>query len=1076
MNHKVLLLNAGYSLRGLMRKNPNLRDQFALLGIDFANEVVITDRNQLINQISQSVKENKLLLIVDNAPQLQAREILAQGFNKPLHKDPTAVENLQLYCSRTGRGNTEEMLRGTMIPQGATVLSDPACAQAGFVMSYPSINIVLVSGPSQSTLRLIVNQLYPVLLGKFFPGAVMVDIPLKEGREEDVQDYIERVQDRLYDFLPLLGGTADNPVLRLIAVKEDEKSSRQSCNSFLEDLVSECGNVTTIARIGMKGLRAVEKKQKKSAAVPTDFAQPATGDHPYAPVQQRELASQQKSSIYAVGGTVAAVQPERSTEGMMQQSSGLTDDYLIDGDDFSDDQDDWNEETEWEEKPKKKKKEKKVKKKERDYEEEKPRRSPIIKLLLLLFVLIFLGSVGYLGYYYWKSAQNRSTYESLREVYDSTTLFAPPGYPSDYDKSFAALWEINPDIVGWISIDDTDLDYPVVQTTDNTKYYRMNFEGEYSEHAVPFVDTEVDLKAPSSNIIIYGHNIRTDGQMFNILKGYKDLEYYQQHPVVQFDSVYHEGEYKIFSIFYTNTNASHGEIFPYHEFINAQSTEEMQNYIDDVMIRSIINTGVDVLPTDQLLTLSTCSYEFDDARFVIVARKVRDGESSSVDTSQATMNPTPLYPDIWYQLFGGTKPDEAQLKANLPQYSSSAQAEEPKDTVSAQLDETPMEIQDEEGTFSELADVKYAQTAQQTPAPQEQTVAVQSETEPPQEEATAQSEPPAQESQPEPQVMSEPEQPEQEESTAPQEQDQKQPEPEQPLEQEVPEEPEQTEPELPDKIQTVQEEEEPSMEEPDRIVDSSSLPTLSVQINGSTVRGSAEEIVGRVVEAEMGPTFQTEALKAQAVAAYTYVLYHNEQGTSPSVVAKDSVSSKVASAVQSVLGQALYYNGSYINSTYCASNAGYSMDAQHVWGSYVPYLVSVESPGDTTLKAYGATKTFSESQMAQYIEDYLNVDPYSWGSPEDWFSNPEYINGQYVDTIEVCGQTITGRKVRENLLKAQINSAAFEVTYDGNSFTFTTYGYGHGVGMSQQGADYYAQQGWSYQEILTHYYTGAQLH
>ena len=259
MNHKVLLLNAGYSLRGLMRKTPNLREQFALLGIDFANEVAVTDRRQLINQISQSVKENNLILIVDNAPQLQVREILAQGFNKPLHKDPTAVRNLEEYCSRTGRAIVDELMQSAMIPQGATVLSDPACAQAGFIMSYPSTSIVLVSGSARNTLQLIVNQLYPKLLGKYYPGAVMVDIPLKEGKEEEVQDYIERVQNRLENFLPLLGGTAENPVLRLIAVKESEKSSRQSCNSFLEDLVSECGNVTTVPLVGVKGLRAVEK-------------------------------------------------------------------------------------------------------------------------------------------------------------------------------------------------------------------------------------------------------------------------------------------------------------------------------------------------------------------------------------------------------------------------------------------------------------------------------------------------------------------------------------------------------------------------------------------------------------------------------------------------------------------------------------------------------------------------------------------------------------------------------------------------------------------------------------------------
>ena len=272
---------------------------------------------------------------------------------------------------------------------------------------------------------------------------------------------------------------------------------------------------------------------------------------------------------------------------------------------------------------------------------------------------------SYLGYYYFKSAQNRSAYQTLRDVYDTPTLIAPAGYPSGYSKDFAALWELNPDTVGWISIDGTALDYPVVQTTDNTKYYRMNFEGEYSEHAVPFVDASDDLQKPSTNVIVYGHNIRTDGQMFNILKGYTDLSFYQEHSVIDFNSVYHDGQYKIISVFYTNTHAEHGKIFPYHEFIDAQDAQQTQDYIDSVLVRSIINTGVDVRSDDQLLTLSTCSYEFKDARFVVVARKVRKGESASVDTSAAVMNPNPLYPDVWYQLFGGSKPDEAQLKAAL---------------------------------------------------------------------------------------------------------------------------------------------------------------------------------------------------------------------------------------------------------------------------------------------------------------------------------------------------------------------------------------------------------------------------
>lgn len=256
---------------------------------------------------------------------------------------------------------------------------------------------------------------------------------------------------------------------------------------------------------------------------------------------------------------------------------------------------------------------------------------------------------------------------------------------------------------------------------------------------------------------------------------------------------------------------------------------------------------------------------------------------------------------------------------------------------------------------------------------------------------------------------------------------------------------------------------------------SADTSNLSVKVNGEIVSSSAETIIARMVEAEMGASFQEEALKAQAVAAYTYVRYHNQKGEVPSVAVKDEVSDKVADAVKDVIGQAIYYNNEYINATYGASNAGRSMDAEHVWGVTLPYLLSVESPGDTTLKAYGATKTLSEQEVADAIEDFCGLDPYRYSAPENWFSNPEYINGLYVDSIDVCGQRMSGRKVREELLKFKINSSAFEVSYNGDSFTFTTYGYGHGVGMSQQGADYFAQQGWSYMDILNHYYSNVEV-
>lgn len=282
-------------------------------------------------------------------------------------------------------------------------------------------------------------------------------------------------------------------------------------------------------------------------------------------------------------------------------------------------------------------------------------RDKIRKIILLLAVIVFVVSAVYIGSYFYESFHNKKLNEDLSSLMGTGNI--PDGYPEDYLAKFAALYEQNPDIAGWLKIDGTGVDYPVVQTDrDNGEYYlRRDFTEASNQHGVPFIDNRVDQKAPSTNTIIFGHNMK-DGQMFGELTKYMDLEYYKEHPVISYDSVYREGKYKIISIFITNTMAEHGPVFDYHNFINATSDDNMAQFLNQMKLRTIINTGVDVDVNDTLLTLSTCTYEFKEARFVVVARRVREGEDAKVDVSKASVNPQPLYPDVWYQLYGGTKP------------------------------------------------------------------------------------------------------------------------------------------------------------------------------------------------------------------------------------------------------------------------------------------------------------------------------------------------------------------------------------------------------------------------------------
>lgn len=225
--------------------------------------------------------------------------------------------------------------------------------------------------------------------------------------------------------------------------------------------------------------------------------------------------------------------------------------------------------------------------------------------------------------------------------------------------SAKALLEINPDTVGWVRIDGTNIDLPVVQKTSsdgNDFYLKTAFDGSSNKAGTIFLDMRNTLEAGerSDNLIIYGHNQR-DKTMFGDLAYYKkDLAYYSQHPVVQFSSNYRTDTYKIFAYFVTPTLTSQtadGVVFDYHNRLEFKTKEKYNDFIDNVMLRTQIITPVDVKYGDEFLTLSTCSNEFSNSRFVVFARKVRDGESTEVDVSQAYLNPNAKEPD-WRVIYG----------------------------------------------------------------------------------------------------------------------------------------------------------------------------------------------------------------------------------------------------------------------------------------------------------------------------------------------------------------------------------------------------------------------------------------
>lgn len=659
-----------------------------------------------------------------------------------------------------------------------------------------------------------------------------------------------------------------------------------------------------------------------------------------------------------------------------------------------------------------------------------------LKLLALLFLVLFVASAGYVAYYFGSSYFNQRQVDGLNALYGTGAL--PEGYPSDYISDFAALYAQNPDVKAMLEAEGTSLKYPVVQAQDNDYYLRRSFARENNRHGIPFMDYRVDVKN-STNLVVYGHNMK-DGQMFGELLNYAKLEYYQQHPTLRFDTVYEKGTYKVFAAFITNTNPSHGEVFDYTSFIDAENEDETENFITQVRARSLIDTGVDVSVDDTFLTLSTCTYEFNEARFVVVARRVRDGESDKVEVLNARKNALPLYPDVWYELYGGEKPELIDNPDKMEE-----NGETPPPLIAEEDNGQSSSEQESEATSSSeessSRETSSAASSKASSSSKATSSLPSSSVEPSSSAASSEDEPSSSEEESSEETFSE-------EETS---------------------------------FETVPSSRQASSSKESSRVSSEELDTetdeeLTVYAGGRMVTDSAYNIICQVVANELNDTIHTEALKAQAVAAHSYIVNTINSGSTPSVGFR-TPSSKIKKAVAAVINEFVYVNNRVAYTPYFAIAADSTNSSKDVWGGHYSHLVSVESEYDYLAAGYKRTVKLSESYVLNKISNYFGRDPE--GDPEDWFVIDSYTSGGYNNKMSVGGISTTARVLREKVLvngSYDLRSTRFDVEYSDGNFVFTSYGYGHGVGMSQMGANGYATQaGWDYKQILEHYYTGTEV-
>lgn len=272
------------------------------------------------------------------------------------------------------------------------------------------------------------------------------------------------------------------------------------------------------------------------------------------------------------------------------------------------------------------------------------------------------------------------------------------------------------------------------------------------------------------------------------------------------------------------------------------------------------------------------------------------------------------------------------------------------------------------------------------------------------------------------------------------------------------------------------------------------------QSTGKVFTMSAKDFVRGAVAAEMPASYEPEALKAQAVAAYTYAVRQSmvqDQTPNPDLkgadfaadpenykvcITKDMAKqfygdnfdvlwSKVVKAADSVSGEVLTYEGLPIAAAYHAISSGRTEAAENIWGQSLPCITPVDSEWDVYAPGYASQEIFNKSKIQLLFTDTYPEMKLST-NPEGWIEILERSYATYVTKLRVGDVEMEGRELRTLL---GLRSTCFEVKYVGGNFIFDVRGYGHGAGLSQYGADYMARQGSTYEEILAHYYPDSQL-
>ena len=259
--------------------------------------------------------------------------------------------------------------------------------------------------------------------------------------------------------------------------------------------------------------------------------------------------------------------------------------------------------------------------------------SKLQRILFLIFFAVFVFSAAVIARYAANSYAQKRSYRHLAELAEQSAEneAAQPVQPSAENAPtqeptllarYEALYRENNDLVGWIKIDGTNINYPVVQSKDAPNFYlKHDFEKKYTNYGCPYAQQNCDVQAPSDNVVLYSHNMK-DGTMFSDLTNYKSESFWAQHPTIQFDTLTEQNEYTVIAAF----KGEASELFAYNAFVYAETPEEFDAYVAAVKELALYDTGISAAYGDKLITLSTCEYSYENGRMVVVAKRTSAAE------------------------------------------------------------------------------------------------------------------------------------------------------------------------------------------------------------------------------------------------------------------------------------------------------------------------------------------------------------------------------------------------------------------------------------------------------------------